>query len=59
MSHEELSKQVLAEEMARVENKVELPGTIKDNPTFSEKTAEFIFETFESSDDQRMNENGK
>ena len=59
MSHEELSKQVLAEEMARVENKVELPGTIKDDPTFSEKTAEFIFETFESPDDQYMNENGK
>lgn len=45
--------------MAKVENKIELPGPIKDDPTFSEKNAEFIFETFESSDDQHMNENGK
>ena len=45
--------------MAKVENKIELPGPIKDDPTFSEKNTEFIFETFESPDDQYMNENGK
>ena len=45
--------------MAKVDNKIELLGPIKDDPTFSEENAEFIFETFESSDDQHMNENGK
>ena len=59
MSHEELSKIVFAQEMAKVENKIELPDPLKDNHTFSEKEADFTFETFECPADQHMNENGK
>ena len=59
MSHEELSKIVFAQEMARVENQIELPNPLKDYHTFSEKEADFTFETFECPADQHMNENGK